>query len=296
MSMRLGDFEIPEPVPQLREPHILAVLRPWIDVGNVGSLSLGRVERHLRATEMGRLVRPGRFYDFTRYRPRSYLNQGRREFSIPNTVIRYASREEGPDLILLHLLEPHLYGEDYADMVLEVVKYFGVRRYSLIGGMYDMVPHTRPLLVSGAASMPQVEEQLGSVRVRQSTYEGPTTITYPIALQAAEAGVETRTYVVHLPQYLQVDEDFAGTARLMEIVCTLYNLPQQLVDQERGQQQYASLQRMVVNDTSGVASLLRRLEERYDREQQEGDSPPTSLSPNIEQFLRDLDSGFDKPA
>jgi len=81
----------------------------------------------------------------------------------------------------------------------------------------------------------------------------------------------------------------------MEIVCALYNLPQQLVDQERGQQQYASLQRMVVTDTSGVASLLRRLEERYDREQREGDSPPTSLPPNIEQFLRDLDSGLDKP-
>jgi hypothetical protein len=80
----------------------------------------------------------------------------------------------------------------------------------------------------------------------------------------------------------------------MEIVCTLYNLPQQLVDQERGQQQYASLQRMV-NDTSGVVSLLQRLEERYDREQREGDSPPPSLSPNIEQFLRDLDGGFDKP-
>jgi hypothetical protein len=52
----------------------------------------------------------------------------------------------------------------------------------------------------------------------------------------------------------------------------------------------------MVNDTSGVVSLLQRLEERYDREQRESDSPPPSLSPNIEQFLRDLDSGFDKPS
>jgi len=150
------------------------------------------------------------------------------------------------------------------------------------------------LLVSGSASMPQVEEQLGSVRVRRSTYEGPTTITYNIALRAAEAGMETRTYVVHLPQYLQVEEDFAGTARLMEIVGALYNLPQRLIDQERGQDQYASLQKMV-SDTAGVASLLQQLEERYDREQRQGDPPPPSLSPDIEQFLRELDGGFDQP-
>ena len=83
--MKLGEFEIAEPIPELRDPHVLAVLRPWIDVGSVGTLTLSRLERHLRAQELGRLARPGRFYDFTRYRPRSFLNEGRREFSIPNT-------------------------------------------------------------------------------------------------------------------------------------------------------------------------------------------------------------------
>ena len=217
--MRVGEFEIVEPVPELKAPHVLAVLRPWIDVGKVGSISLSKVERHLRALELGRLARPGRFYDFSRYRPRSYLNEGRREFSIPNTIIRYSIREESPDLIFLHLLEPQLRGEDFTDSVLEALKFFGVKRYSLIGGMYDMVPHTRPLLVSGSASWPQAEEEYGGVRVRPSTYEGPTTITYLISLQAAELGVETGSCVVHLPQYFQMEEDFAGTARLTEIMC-----------------------------------------------------------------------------
>ncbi|MCH9016178.1 MAG: hypothetical protein IIB89_00260, partial [Chloroflexi bacterium] len=67
--MRIGDFEFPEPLPELKDPHVLAVLRPWIDVGNVGTLTLRRLERHLESKEIGRLVRPGRYYDFTRYRP-----------------------------------------------------------------------------------------------------------------------------------------------------------------------------------------------------------------------------------
>ena len=292
--MRLGEFEIDEPVPELKDPHVLAVLRPWIDVGSVGTLSLSRVERHLRAQEVGRLVRPGRFYDFTRYRPRSYLNQGQREFSIPNTIIRYASREESPDLLLIHLLEPHAYGEEYTESVMEVLRFFGVKRYSLIGAMYDMVPHTRPLLVSGGVGEPDSEEEYRMVRVRPSNYEGPTTITYLISLQAGQMGIETRTFVVHLPQYFQVDEDFTGAARLMEILCSLYQLPKRLMDRQRGQEQYDALQN-VVGEASEVSSLLQRLEERYDKEQQEPTehTVPPPLSPNIEQFLHELDRDFD---
>ena len=108
-------------------------------------------------------------------------------------------------------------------------------------------------------------------------------------------GMQTRTYVVHLPQYFQVDEDFTGTARLMEILCTLYHLPDRLRDAERGRQQYVSLQNMV-KDASEASSLLKRLEERYDRIQREGEEiQPPPLSPSIERFLRELDQGFDSP-
>ena len=116
--MRIGDFEFPEPLPELKDPHVLAVLRPWIDVGNVGTLSLRRLERHLESKEIGRLIKPGRYYDFTRYRPKSILKQGVREYSIPSTTISACIREHGPDLITLHLLEPHLYGEDYTESII----------------------------------------------------------------------------------------------------------------------------------------------------------------------------------
>lgn len=293
--MKLGEFELNEPLPELKDPHLLAVLRPWIDVGRVGSLSLNRLERHLRARELGRLHRPGLFYDFTRYRPRSYFNGGKREVSIPNTIIRYAEREEGPDLLLAHLLEPHLYGEDYTDTMLELLSRLGVKRYSLVGAMYDMVPHTRPLLVSGSGTGGELAEEQQLVRVKTSDYEGPTTITYVIPQEAAREGIETRTFVVHLPQYFQVDEDLMGTARLMEILCSLYNLPERLVERERGQEQYDSIANMVDGEGEDITSLLQQLEEHYDRDQRSEEPPPPPLSANIEEFLRDLDQGFERP-
>ena len=286
--MRIGDFEFDDSLPELRDPHVLAVLRPWIDVGNVGTLSLRRLERHLGAKEVGRLVRPGRYYDFTRYRPKSVLRKGKREYTIPSTTIKFAKREQGPDLITLHLLEPHAYGEDFTDSAIEVLKHFGVKRYSMIGAMYDMVPHTRPLLVSGGTVDASNEEEYRMVRVRPSDYEGPTTITQLIMSTAEELGMETRIFVVHLPQYFQVEEDFTGTARLTGILCQLYGLPSRLEDQERGTQQYASLQN-IVSDTSEVSKLLSRLEERYDRDTQAAESGPAlPLSPQIEEFLQGL--------
>ena len=301
--MRLGEFDLNEPLPELKDPHLLAVLRPWIDVGRVGSMSLNRLERHLRAKELGRLYRPGLFYDFTRYRPRSYFNRGKREVSIPNTIIRYAQREEGPDLLLAHLLEPHLYGEDYTDTMLELLQRLGVKRYSLVGAMYDMVPHTRPLLVSGSGSDAGSAADAGAdlaaehrqVRAQTSNYEGPSTITYLIPQEAARRGIATRTYVVHLPQYFQVDEDFQGTARLMEILCQLYDLPPQLIEPDRGLEQYDSIAGMVSDEGESIASLLQQLEEHYDREQREQEPPPPPLSANIEEFLRDLGEDFGRP-
>ena len=291
--MKLGEFELNDPIPELKDPHVLAVLRPWIDVGSVGTLSLSRLERHLRATELGRLHRPGYFYDFTRYRPRSFFNEGKREVSIPNTIIRHAHREDGTDLLLVHLLEPHLHSEDFTESFTDLLKFVGAKRYSLIGAMYDTVPHTRPLLVSSSGSGGDLEAEHALVRARTSNYEGPTTMLSLIPQAAVKMDMETRTYVVHLPQYFQVDEDFQGTARLMEILCALYNLPNRLIDFERGREQYNTVQNMVTDEGNSVSSLLQRLEERYDREQRADEPPPPPLSPPIEDFLRDINEGFD---
>ena len=289
--MRIGDFEFQEPLPELKDPHVLAVLRPWIDVGSVGSLSLRRIERYLGAKEVGKLVRPGRYYDFTRYRPKSVIRRGKREYTIPTTTVKAAVREEGPDLVTLHLLEPHAYGEDFTESVSQMLDMLGAKRYSLIGAMYDMVPHTRPLLVSGGTVDSSNEEEYRMVEVRPSDYEGPTTITHQIFEYAESARMDTRIFVVHLPQYFQVEEDFTGTARLTGILCRLYGLPTRLEDRERGVQQYESLQN-VVSDTSEVSRLLSRLEERYDREnarEPESGAPIVPLSPQIEEFLQGLD-------
>ncbi len=288
MSMRIGAFEIKEPLPELREPHVLSVLRPWINVGRVGTLALTRLERHLGAQELGELVRPGNFFDFTRYRPRSRLVAGRREMIIPNSTISYARREEKPDFLFLNLREPHASGEEYVESVLEILKTFGVKRFCLVGGMYDVVPHTRPLLVSGVGDGEQAVEVMRSVRVQQSNYQGPTSITSLITQEALKLGIEHMAFVVHLPQYIQLEEDYAGTARLMELLCSVYHLPPHLVDKEQGQKQYRELASAVESNPE-LKSVLQQLEAQYDARQSPPEELPLPLSPEVERFLQELD-------
>ena len=46
--------------------------------------------------------------------------------------------------------------------------------------------------------------------------------------------MDTRIFVVHLPQYFQVEEDFTGAARLTGILCRLYGLPSRLEGRRAG--------------------------------------------------------------
>ena len=218
-----------EPLPELEAPHALVMLRPWVDVGSVGTIVLSRLERHLDAAEVGKLARPGNFYDFTRYRPVIAMREGVRDVTIPNSFI-YACRREGArDLLLFHLLEPHAFGEDFAEGVTEVLQAMNVARYSLVGAMYDAVPHTRPLMVTGSVQGPESQRQAREAKVEESTYEGPTTIMYVANRFASDHGMETASMIVHLPQYVQLDEDFSGAARLLESLRLLYDLPERLI-------------------------------------------------------------------
>ena len=283
--MRIGAFEIDEPIPELNEPHALVTLRPWVDVGRVGRQALIRLERHMNAQEFGRLALPGKFYDFTRYRPR-IMNVGvERRVTIPNTTLLYAKREEPPDFLFLHLLEPHAFGEDYVESVLEILKYFHVGLYTQVGGVSDSVPHTRPLLVSGSAP----EEKSKRFGIQRSNYQGATSITYLIAQEAPNLGIETMNFLVRLPHYAQLDEDYSGVARLLEILCDIYGLPSTLIDPERGQRQYQQVDGAVARNPQ-AKNLIQELEASYDaRAKETGGQGTTPLAPEVERFLLEMD-------
>ena len=298
-GMRIGAFEIDDPIPDLKDPHVFAMVRPWVDVGSVGTLTLTRLEHFLGSKELGRLVQPGKYFDFTRYRPTMRLVQGQREVTVPNSVIRYSTSEDGADYLFLHLMEPHANSEEYTDSILDVIKQFGVKRYCRLGAMYDAVPHTRPLLVTGTlGDVPQIKE-VPNFKIRRSTYQGPTTIMNLVSEGIEKMGVETINFMVHLPQYLQLEEDYTGTSRMIEVLSSVYaNIPSDLAPIRRGQRQYRELS-SAVERNSELKQLIQQMEAYYDAQLDAEDNKPdepaplVDLSPEIEQFLSELGQRMD---
>jgi len=283
--VRIGAFEVKEPLPELNEPYVFAILRPWIDVNNVGSLVLNEMETQYMAKELARLAKPGHFFDFTRYRPTLYYEEGIRRVSIPNVVIRYAKREGGNDLLFLHLLEPHALSEVYVDSVLKLFKTFKVKKYILLGSMYDVVPHTRPLIINGGAIGRETQQDLKKSEAQPSHYQGPTSITTLITQRAPELGTETIWFIVSLPQYAVLEEDYVGKVRLMETLNLLYNIPVNKKDFEKALEQ-RSLISQRVERTPELKNLLPQLETMHEVRirTKEGEKTP-KLSSEIEEIL-----------
>jgi len=293
MGMKIGAFQVKEPLPELNEPTVLLVLDPWIDVGDVGTTTLGLLEKYLGAERLGELPRPGDFFDFTRYRPVIRLVDGEREVEIPNSYINYAHHSSGEDFLFMHMREPHMQGEVYADSIFKVMKKFGAKRYCLVGSMYDAVPHTRPLIVSGGISG-QWGDELRQQGVISSDYEGPTAITVLVSQAAAKHKMEIATLVVHLPQYVSVDKDYIGVLRLMEIFCSLYNFPFDLRDlRVRADEQNRELG-LAIESEPQLKEIVKQLEIYYESRVGKPETEQPELSPEIEKFLRDATKHFDQ--
>jgi len=283
--MRIGAFELNEPIPELKDPYVFATLHPWIDVNSVGSLILNGLETQFEAKELARLAKPGNFFDFTRYRPNLYYEEGIRRISIPNVTLRFAKRESENDLLFLRLLEPHALGEIYVDSVLRLLKTLKVRKYCLLGSMYDAVPHTRPLIVNGGAIGRETELDLKKAGSQRSYYQGPTSITTLITQRAPEIGIETIWLIVSLPQYVVLEEDYLGKVRLMEILNLLYNIPIDKKDFERAIEQRNSINQKV-EKTPDLKNLLPQLETLYEvRIKRKGGEAVPGLSPEIDEML-----------
>ncbi|MFC1988658.1 PAC2 family protein [Chloroflexota bacterium] len=290
--MRVGAFELVEPLPKLREPHVLATLQPWIDAGSVGTLVFSWLESQFTAIDLAELVRPGDFFDFTRYRPTSYYKEGQRQLIIPNTRISYLTQNTGNDLLLVHLLEPHSHGEDYVDSVLQVLEKLEVKSYTLIGSMYDYMPHTRPLIVTGSLGANQTEQEANKLGIRRSHYQGPSTITALISQRASLAGVKTMRFVVHLPQYTQLEEDYMGAVRIIEVLSLLYGLPKNetyINNAERQKEQIID----ALEKNPQLKTVVEQLENHYDSptERTREEEMPR-LSPEVESFLAEMDRRF----
>ncbi len=291
MAEQSGPFQLQDDRPALERPRLLLCLRPWVDVGAVSTMALTFLEEAWGSRRLAQLARPGAFYDFTRYRPTLHRREGQRIVTVPNTFLNHARSPDGQDWLFLHALEPHSHGDDYAEAVLQLMERLGVAEYAMVGAMYAPVPHTRPPVASGGASDDAMRDRLQRLGVRESSYEGPTTIMAVLPAVAAAAGIQTMTVVLQLPAYAQLERDYRGLLAALELLSGLYGLSLKLDNvREQAERQIALMNESAREDTR-VQAWISELEALYDSEAgaSSPEAPGPQLSPELEGFLRDIE-------
>ena len=291
--MKLGRFEIIDPVPELKNPHVFVIIPPWLNAGESARLTMEYLEEYTKGQPLAQLPAPGEFFDFTRYRPTVSLVNGESNLEVPNAAASFG-KGSSHDYLFLRLPEPHMGSELYIESILELFKYFKVKRYCLIGSMYEMLPHTRPPFVTGSASNQWLQNSIEVARIIPSNYEGPTSIMTLLAQEAKHLGIETLSLVVHLPIYLPVPSDHRGEVRLLEACESLYGIPvpQSVIEKARDEdEQVKATAEAFLKQNPQLRFMLTQLENNYDA--RVNNHEQVRLSPEIEKFLQDMSRGFD---
>jgi len=291
MSIAVGPFELEDPLPEMSDARLVMTLQPWIDIGSVGTMALSFLEQAWDGKQIAKLTRPGRFYDFSRYRPMLFRREGERHVVVPNTYLHHARDPHGHDWLLLHALEPHHLGEDYVDGLFALLKHFDVRDYTMVGSMYAPVPHTRPPVVSGGSSSEVLRDRLQRLGARESNYEGPTTILATLTPMALEESIPAATIILQLPAYAQVERDYRGLLHLLELLSGFYGWELDL----NTLRQEADRQRAAMDETAAenpqLQAMVQELERLYDAQTLAGAGDDgADLSPELETFLKDIES------
>ena len=303
MQMSIEEFILNNPIPEMKNTRVVAILKPWIDVGRVGSLTLEKLEKLLGAQEFSKFRKPGKYFDFTRIRPYTRQEKGRKVFDIPNCLINHAKDSENDiDYLFLHLMEPHNNSEEFCESIVDFLKMLKVKEYCRIGGFYDSVPHSRPLIVTGSLTDQQIQKTNGLVSQNTSEYQGPTSIVNLVAQELEKVNdIEVTSLMVHLPQYVQFEQDHLGTFRLCQVLCKMFDLKYDLSDEHKGQEQYKYIEQLIENNPNASKDIITKLEKQYDGKYDEdldtdftiNDLP---LLPDIEKFLREVGNRLDENA
>jgi hypothetical protein len=271
-----------ESTPRLRRPLVVLAFRGLFDAGNAATAAVEWLAQRDGAERLAR-IDPEGFFDFQQQRPLVQLDDdGNREIVWPyNDFVGISSN--GPrDLVVCAGYEPHLRWRTFAQYVVDVVRRCDAEMVVTLGAMVGLVPHTRPLPVTGSAGDPELARRLG---LGSPSYEGPTGVVGTLTDLLDSAKIPVVSLRVAVPHYVPAPPNPKATASLLQRLELVTGIPtwHQQLDLEG--QEWQEQVTVVAADDPQVVGYVRRLEEQYDEEEPlpSGDD----LAAELEAYLRE---------
>jgi len=247
--------------PPLRDPLLVAAFEGWNDAANAATDALRFLIRQLNATDLGG-VDAEEYFDFQAARPQVEIVRGVvRRIRWPATRFAIARvKRADRDLVLVLGVEPNLRWPAFCREVLSMATDLGCSLAVTLGALLGDAPHSRPVVVTGTASDPQLAQRLG---LERSRYEGPTGIVGVLTDASRRAGLPTVSLWAPVPHYVATPPNPKATHALLQRLETLTAIPLPLYSLEvaaRGWEQHVH----AAIDDDDVRAYVHELERRYD--------------------------------
>ena len=212
-------IRLPDELPTLRSPVLIAAFEGWNDAGECATVALDVLADGLVVSELAQ-VDGEPLFDLQQARPTVRTRQdGGRAIDWPNLELSWA-RTEGArgDVVLLRGAEPNLRWRSFCSELIDLARVLDVQLVLTVGALQVDVPHTRPVPLTLTAADPELGWDLD---LRPSTYEGPTGITGVLHVTAAAAGLPSLSLWAGVPHYLAATPYLRGGLVLVERIAGL---------------------------------------------------------------------------
>lgn len=187
------------PVPQLRDPLLVAAFEGWNDAAD----SATTVIDHLLESwdfEVFAELDPDEFYDFQQVRPILHTDDGQnRELIWPTPTLFLVTDPDLPrDVLLLRASEPNFRWREFCQRIISLATEVGAQELFVLGALLADVPHTRPIPITSSTNHPDLGAALPG---QPSGYVGPVGITSVLADAAAQTGMWATSLWAAVPHY-----------------------------------------------------------------------------------------------
>jgi len=287
--MRSGNIIFSE-WPNLRQPDLVAAYLGWPDAAQVATGAVSYLINKLAAVKFAEM-RSDEYYDFSTVRPSIAIESGLiRPLRLPlNGFYYWRNPSSDHDLIIQTGIEPQLRWQSYVESVVDLAGYYHVNKVYGIGGLYDRVPHTREIHLSGLVNDPALIPDLEKAGIEPISYQGPSSIHGLLLNVCAERGIKALSIWGHVPFYIRAESNPMVCLEVTSKVAAVLGIGVDLSELTAAADNLSKTLDRLIDGNEQMRNFLKALEEQYDLE---GSAPNTEVEgagqiiKDIEDFLR----------
>jgi hypothetical protein len=278
------------PIPELREPTMVAVLSGWIDAGGAARAAAEAIDEEAATSPIAEFD-DDVYVDYRARRPIMELRDGLNSvLNWERITITLGRDQTGHDVLLLTGPEPDMAWHRFTRTVADLASRFGVRQFAHLGAYPFATPHTRPARVTVTSPSQDV---LMRVPFLRSSIDVPAGAAAALEHAMHERGIPSIGIWAQVPHYIASMTYPAASVALLDglreatgLVIDAATLRSDVMIQGR------RLDSLVAANEEHQ-SMIRQLEELYDSATPTGPTlqiaSADELAAEVEEFLRRQD-------